>query len=149
MGTYSLLDVQAAITGPGGSINLANGAAVSDEGVTVEMDDAKNTMTPGADGSVMHSLHAAKTGKITIRYLKTSPTNKALEQMYNLQTSSSALHGLNTITLNDTARGDNITGRQAAFQKLPSLTYAKDGGMNEWVFDVGRLDMRLGSGLSA
>lgn len=33
-------------------------------------------MTVGADGEVMHSLHAGKSGTITVTLLKTSPVNK-------------------------------------------------------------------------
>ncbi len=40
------------------------------------MGGPKNTMTIGADGEVMHSLHADKSGTVTVNLLKTSPTNK-------------------------------------------------------------------------
>ncbi|WP_261278734.1 DUF3277 family protein, partial [Serratia ficaria] len=44
MSTYSFLDVSANITGVGGSIDLGNGAATSDEGITITMSENKNTM---------------------------------------------------------------------------------------------------------
>lgn len=47
-------------------------------------------MTVGADGEVMHSLHAGKSGTITVTLLKTSPVNKKLSLMYNAQSQSSA-----------------------------------------------------------
>jgi hypothetical protein len=61
------------------------------------MTEAKNTMTIGADGEVMHSLHAGKSGTITVTLLKTSPVNKKLSLMYNAQSQSSALWGNNVI----------------------------------------------------
>ncbi|MDI8107039.1 PfkB family carbohydrate kinase, partial [Salmonella enterica subsp. enterica serovar Anatum] len=39
----------------------------------------------GADGEVMHSLHADKSGTVTVNLLKTSPTNKKLSLAYNAQ----------------------------------------------------------------
>lgn len=60
MSTYSFIDVTASLTGPSGAVDLGYGAANSDEGIVVSMTEAKNTMTTGADGEGMHSLHAAK-----------------------------------------------------------------------------------------
>ncbi len=46
--------------------------------ITVTQWAAQNTMTIGADGEVMHSLHADKSGTVTVNLLKTSPTNKTV-----------------------------------------------------------------------
>ena len=148
MAAYSFLNVQANIVGPGGSFALGQGAGASEEGITISYVEDKNTMTVGADGSVMHSLHAGKAVTVTVRLLKTSPTNAALSQMYNLQTISAAAHGLNTIVVQDSASGDVITVTQAAFKKHPDLVYAKDGNTNEWTFD-GVSDSILGNNLAA
>ncbi|NTA27397.1 phage structural protein [Allorhizobium ampelinum] len=146
MSTYSFLDVTAAISGPGGSINIGNDAGPSEEGITVTMNDNKNTMTIGADGSGMHSLHAGNSGTITVRLLKTSPTNKLLQSMYSYQVTSSANHGQNTITIRDTARGDFVTASYCAFRKMPDNAYAKDGNMMEWAWDCIKIAQKLGSG---
>ena len=87
MATYSFLDVTASLTGPTGVIDLGQGSANSEEGITQTMGGNKNTMTIGADGEVMHSLHADKSGTITVTLLKTSPVNKKLSLAYNAQTS--------------------------------------------------------------
>lgn len=146
MASYSFLNCQAAIIGPGGAFSLGTGSGVADEGITVTMQDDKDTMVSGADGSVMHTLNASKTGTVTVRYLKTSPTNYQLSLMYALQTVSSAFHGLNTITIRDSARGDIITCRDVAFRRFPALSYTKAGAMNEWEFNAGIIDQLLGSG---
>ena len=145
MTTYSFMDVQAAITGPGGSFNLGYGSSNSEEGITVTMVEDKNIMVTGADGSPMHSLRAGRSGQFTIHLLKTSPTNALLSQLYNTQTISSALHGKNVITIRNLASDDVITGAQCAFKKLPDITYAKDATMMNWVFDVGISTTVLGS----
>lgn len=145
MSAYSFLDVQAAIRGPGGSFSLS-GVGNAEEGISVAMGDDKSDLTVGADGQGMHSLHAGKSGTVTVRLLKTSPANEQLAALYNFQTSSSSLHGQNTVTVRDTARGDFIVAEQVAFKKMPDLNYAKSGGTNEWVFEAVFIDTTLGAG---
>lgn len=148
MATYSFLSVNCSLVGPGGNLALAMGAGAAEEGLTYAFDEDKNTKTIGADGSGMNSLHAGKAGQITVRLLKTSPQNAPLMGLYNLQTSNPALHGQNTVTLRDTARGDVLVGRQVAFKKAPDLNYAKDGDLVEWMFDAVAIDITLGTGTS-
>ena len=146
MATYSFQDVAAAIVGVGGSINLASGAAVAEEGITIEAVEDKNIMTIGADGSGMHSLVSNEASTVTVRLLKTSPVNAQLQLMYNLQTLSSLVHGKNVITVRDVVRGDSIVLTSAAFKKRPTVTYAKEGGMMEWTFDAIKTTQILGVG---
>lgn len=143
MFTYSFLDVQASIVGPGGALSLGSGAGAAEEGITVEMAGEKNTMVVGADGTPMHSLHADKSGTITVRLLKTSPVNNSLSLMYALQTESAALHGSNIFVVKNSVTGDQITCRAVAFKKLPAQNNAKEAGINEWTFDAGIIDMSL------
>jgi len=149
VGAYSFLDVQAAITGPGGSFNLGSGSGAAEEGIKVSMAEDKNTLTVGADGTPMHSLHGGKHGTVTVQLLKTSPTNAKLSTMYNMQTTSAAAHGMNVITISNPISGDSITCVMCAFKKHPDTAYAKEGGNVEWVFDAGIIDTSLGGGLLA
>jgi len=144
MPTYSFMDVSASMTGPTGIIDLGYGAANAEEGITVAMAEAKNTMTVGADGEVMHSVHAGKAGTVTVTLLKTSPVNKKLSLAYNAQSQSSALWGNNVFVVRNSASGDLVTIRSAAFQKQPDFANAKDGGTVAWVFDGGKVDELLG-----
>jgi hypothetical protein len=146
MSTYSFLDVQAAITGPGGSINLGAGAAVSEEGISIEPTEDINTMTIGADGTPMHSLHANKSGMVTVRLLKTSPVNQQLSLMYAFQTASGTNHGQNTISVANSKTQDVITCQIVAFKKAPTIDYKKEAGLNEWTFQAGIIDRTLGGG---
>ena len=141
MSTYSFIDVTASMTG---LIDLGYGSANSEEGITVTMAENKNTMTIGADGEVMHSLHAGKAGTITVTLLKTSPTNKKLSLAYNAQSQSSALWGNNVFVIRNSASGDITTARSCAFQKQPDHANAKEGGTVSWVFDAGKIDQLLG-----
>lgn len=144
MATYSFLDVTASLTGPTGVIDLGQGSANSEEGITQTMGGNKNTMTIGVDGEVMHSLHADKSGTITVTLLKTSPVNKKLSLAYNAQSQSSATWGNNVIVIRNTASGDISTARSCAFQKQPDFNNAKEGGTVAWVFDCGKIDQLLG-----
>ena len=144
--TYSFLNCVAAIIGPGGAINLGAGAGVAEEGIDIDPTTEINTMTIGADGSPMHSLHADKSGRVAVRLLKTSPTNAALQAMYDYQTASSATHGQNTLSVADRVRGDVITCQVVAFSKAPSIKYSKEGQMLEWEFQAGIIDRTLGTG---
>lgn len=146
MGTYSFLDTNAALVGPGGAINLGQGSANADEGITIAANEDIGGMVIGADGSPMHSLYGNKSGTVTVRLLKTSPVNQKLSQMYAFQTAASSSHGQNTFSLSNNQIGDLITCRQCAFKRPPDLTYAKDGGLVEWVFNAGIIDRALGAG---
>lgn len=145
MSTYSFQDVQAAIAGPTGTLNLGYGSAAAEEGITVEMAGDKNTMMVGADGEGMHSLHADKSGTVTLRYLKTSPLNAKLQAMYIAQSASASLWGQNLITVTNTQSGDVFTARACAFKKMPQMNYKKDGDTVEWVFDAIKIDGILGT----
>ncbi|EBC0682316.1 DUF3277 family protein [Salmonella enterica] len=144
MATYSFMDVTASLSGPTGVIDLGQGSANSEEGITQTMGGNKNTMTIGADGEVMHSLHADKSGTITVTLLKTSPVNKKLSLAYNAQSQLSATWGNNVIVIRNTASGDISTARSCAFQKQPDFNNAKEGGTVAWVFDCGKIDQLLG-----
>ncbi|EBY2763019.1 DUF3277 family protein [Salmonella enterica] len=144
MATYSFMDVTASLSGPTGVIDLGQGSANSEEGITQTMGGNKNTMTIGADGEVMHSLHADKSGTITVTLLKTSPVNKKLSLAYNAQSQSSSTWGNNVIVIRNTVSGDISTARSCAFQKQPDFNNAKEGGTVAWVFDCGKIDQLLG-----
>lgn len=146
MGVYSFLNVVATLAGPGGVVNLGAGAANAEEGITIEPIEDKNTMVIGADGKGQHSLIASDAVKITVKLLKTSPVNALLMLMYNVQSASSALWGQNVITVVDSGRNDLTTAQACAFAKKPTLTYAKEAGFNEWVFDSIAANSVLGAG---
>lgn len=145
--TYSFLDTQAGIQGPGLAANLGNGAGNAEEGISVEPSEDIDVMTIGADGSGMHTLRADKSGKITIRLLKTSPVNAQLSEALAFQRISGANWGQNIFSLVNSNSGDTITGQQLAFGKVPVITYAKDPSMNEWSFNAVTIDIGLGAGV--
>lgn len=143
--TYSFKDVSASLTGPTGNANLGYGAAIAEEGITVDMVGDKNTMHIGADGTPMHSLHADKSATVTIRTLKTSPLNAILQTMYDSQQLSSTLWGQNIIIIRENESGDITTCQYVAFKKKANLKYGKEADVMEWPFDAGMVDTVLGT----
>lgn len=136
MSAYAFANIAASIAGPGGVLNLGAGSGSAEEGITIEPTEDKNKMDIGADGAGQHTLIANESATVTMRFLKTSPTNNGLMTMYNLQTSSSKLWGINNITVRDTARNDFHELQQCAFKKKPAIVYGKEGPMMEWAFDA-------------
>ena len=100
-------------------------------------------MTVGADGEVMHTLRADKSGTVTLTYLKTSPVNAQLQALYDAQSLDSRLWGKNLITVTNPSTGDVTTCRSCAFSK-PDLSYKKDGDTVKWTFDAAKIDTILG-----
>lgn len=144
--TYSFLDVQAALAGPTGALAIGAGSQNAEEGITIEPNEDVGTLTIGADGGGMHSLHGNRSGKVILRYLKTAPINSRLSAMYLAQTQSALLYGQNVISIFDRSTGDTIVCTGCGFARAPTINYAKLGGMMEWSFNAITIDRKLGGG---
>lgn len=144
MSVYSFIDTVASITGPGFVISLGYGAGVAEEGIDIVQNEETVKLLMGAGGEGMYSLLNDKSGKVTVRLLKTSPTNTKLMAAYDATRISSALVGQCTITVDNVTSGDNTTARSAAFMKKPDLHYAREGGIVEWEFIAIYIDSVLG-----
>jgi hypothetical protein len=129
-----------------GTQSVGSGSGSAKEGISTSFDEDKGAATTGADGSLMISLHAGMTGKMTIRLLKTSPVNAILSQAFAFQRSSSGNWGQNFLRVVDKVRGDVATLYQAQFVKFPDNAWAEDGNVIDWVFQ-GVLNENLGPGL--
>jgi hypothetical protein len=142
---YSFLDTVCTITGPGGTISLGAGNANAEEGISVEFLEETDSMQIGADGSVVHNLHATQAGKFRVRLLKQSPQNNALSILYNYQRQSSLFWAQNTIVLSNQVTGDNYSGLGAAFGRFPTNDYKKESSQLEWEFNCSKIIAVLGS----
>lgn len=149
MGAYSFLDNILSISGPGGSFVIAGpDTAAADEGFTIEMLDASNEQTPGADGSTMNSFIASRRARLTLRLQKVSPVNAQLNALYQYQRQSSIYWGLNVLTHRGVVSGDSNTMEGCAFTRHSRLGYTARGDNNEWEFDVAIWDPTLGAGVA-
>jgi hypothetical protein len=146
---YSFPDVKCTLVLTGiGTIYLGAGSGYTDGGLSITMVEDKSTMTTGADGQVMHSLHAGRAGIVAIRLLKTATVNGTLSDAYYLTTASGKAHGNGTFRIKDISKeagdGDDIGCYDVAFAKFADLTYAKEGGEMVWTFHCGRIHHILG-----
>lgn len=148
MAVYAFSNTYVQLDGPFVNIALGAGAGDAEGGITVTMTEDKNTMTIGADGEAMHSLHSGTSGTVTVRLLKTSPTNAILADVYDRQTSQDGgrWHGQNTIVIRDMERGDHISCSETAFSRMSEITYAKEGGEITWTFHCAKIHFILGRG---
>lgn len=144
-GTYSFIDYNATLVGPGGAIDLGYGSANAKEGITITRTQDRNSMTIGADGSAMHSLRADRSGSVTIRLLKTSDRNAQLQTLFNAQSISSSLWGKNLISISHKILNDKVVCSACAFLRDSDVTYAEDGDIVEWTFQCGQIDIIRGS----
>lgn len=140
---YSFLDVHATLASVAGIVDLGAGNGNSSEGITVERANDKATMTIGADGSGMHNLLGDKSGKITVRLLKTSPTNKRLSILYNAETLSSNVYGQGVLTVTNSHTGETHTATGVGLARFPTSNNANEGGIQEWVFNCLEIDSLL------
>lgn len=146
--TYSFMSVVASIVGPNGAFSIGYGSGNDDGGITVEYAEDRGALTTGADGTPMHTLHASRAGRCSVRLLKTSPTNALLNAMFNADSAGPENWGQNTITISDVNRGDLWALSAVSFQRHPTTVYAKEGTMMEWTFLAGTVEALLGAGLS-
>ncbi len=145
--TYSFQNFFVTISGPGGSFAIGGpDTGSADEGFTVEQADDSNTLTTGADGSGMNSLHATRTGTVAVHLLKTSPINSKLSLMFNFQRQLSFNWGLNIISARDIGTGDHYSMSGVAFKRHANNVWSKVGNVLIWPFDVTVLDPNLGPG---
>jgi hypothetical protein len=145
MATYSFGDVSATLAAPGASIALGAGSANAEEGITLSFTTDRNMMTIGADGEGMQTKRQDKSGTVTIRLLKTSPTNALLNTAFTAQSVDSAMWGLNVITVSNSQAGDLWACRECAFVRIPDYTYAQDGDTVEWEFHAVKIDPVIGA----
>lgn len=144
MATFSFQDVAASIVGSG-VVNLGFGSQSAKEGISVEFNESRNAMYVGADGEVMHSLKSNKSGTVIIRLMRTSDKNAQLQLMANAQFLSSSLHSNNVITITDKGNNEVCVCRDCAFRNPANRTYAEEAGIQEWIFDCGKIDFMTGT----
>lgn len=141
---YSFADVTLAVAGPNNLNAYITGEA--EEGFSIEFEGQKNTMMVGAGGDVMHSLRVAQPGRLLIRVLKTSSSNKILSDAWIYQVGSAATHGKMTWTVTDAANADLWVLTGVAFNNHTNGAWATVGNAQEWTLDCGRITPKLGAG---
>lgn len=144
-GTYSFLDVQATISGPGGMADIKS-SGVSEEGITITQVSPKDVMTIGAAGNGMHTLVGTDAARVEVSMLKTAPGNSVFNTLYNFGKQSSANWGQLQFTVQNPVTGDSITLLGGAFEKQADVRYAGQQTLMVWPMLFISRDDILGNG---
>lgn len=105
-------------------------------------DSASDKM--GADGSMMVSISADKSGEITFKLQQTSGSNKYLMSLCALQEGGAKTFVPVNVLFQDTYRQDLATGTVGYIKRPPELSRGHQAGDQEWTIVTERLDMLLG-----
>jgi len=113
-----------------------DGFAGGDDCVSTEKSVVNISAVVGASGEMMANISADQSGKITLKLLKTSTSNKYLTGLLkrqNLAIANGVLPGL-TVRVQDIARNDIVIMQPAFIEKTPSNAFGEKGKEREWVF---------------
>lgn len=141
---YSFVDVSATFSCPGGIVRLGNGAAVADEGISVEKAEDYNTMIVGTEGDILQCRHSGTHGTIRIRLLKHSESNGQL--MNIMKSLKGSEWGIGNFSVRNRSNGDSVSAAEVAFTGPPALVFGKIAGMLEWLLHAGHIDPVLFEG---
>lgn len=97
----------------------------------------------GADGKLAVSVTADKSGKLTVKYMATSPSHKYLNGLANLQRNAATLVPIQAL-YQDTYRQDRVVGTNGVILTRPKLERGGDVSEPEWVFEFERVDFLFG-----
>jgi hypothetical protein len=98
----------------------------------------------GADGRMMVSISADRSGEIAFKLQMTSSSNRYLYSLIALQEGGAATFVPVTLLFQDTFRQDRATGTVGYLKKPADMTRGTAAGNTEWICVVERLDMLLG-----
>lgn len=138
--TYDLKSVNIAVAG------IPINGFQDGDAVGVSRSNDGYAMASGADGEVLFSKMNDRTGTITFTLLYGSSANKTFSDLAALDAQNNT--GLASISIRDTRGGSKIFARQCRVQKIPDVTFAKEGGTLEWIFMCADIDIEL-NGLAA
>lgn len=101
----------------------------------------------GADGNMMMSISADRSGSFTFRLMQTSSSNKYLMSLVALMEGGARTFVPVQVSFQDTYRNDNVTGVFGYITKPTDVTRGGAGQTQEWTIVVERLDLLLGDPL--
>lgn len=98
----------------------------------------------GADGGMMMSISADKSGEFTFKLMQTSPSNKFLSSLMALQEGGALTFIPVSVLFQDLFRQDRAAGTAGYLKKPADISRGKEGQEQEWTIVVERLDMLMG-----
>ena len=98
----------------------------------------------GADGNMMTSLSADKSGSIAIKLNQTSSSNKFLSKLHTAQEAMGSRCRPVQVMFQDTYRNDLASGSLGYIKTHADTVRGAQGQKTEWTFIVEKLDQVLG-----
>lgn len=120
------------------------GWAEGDDVITISRRADSASDKIGADGNMMVSISANKSGEFSFKLNQTSPSNKYLASLTALQEGGAKTFIPINVLFQDTYRNDLSTGTVGYIKKPADLQRGEKGNVQEWTVVVERLDMLLG-----
>lgn len=131
------------------TIVVVNGVEISgwsegDDVIKIGRLNDSATHKIGADGTMMMSISADRSGEFTFKLMQTSPSNKFLSSLIQLQEGGALTFVPITVLFQDLFRQDRAAGTAGYLKKPAEIQRGKEGQEQEWTIVVERLDMLLG-----
>jgi hypothetical protein len=120
------------------------GWAEGDDPINIARLNDSATHETGADGHMMVSLSADKSGEFTFKLQQTSSGNKYLMSLCALQEGGAKTFVPCNVLFQDTYRNDLATSTVGYIKKPTNMQRGQKGSSQEWTIVVERLDMLLG-----
>ncbi len=100
----------------------------------------------GADGQMVVSISADRSGEFTFKLLKTSDSNAYLNSLFNRQELAGAAGFVPVgVLMQDTFRQDRASGDTGYLKAQPAMTGGEKATTQEWTVVVERLDLVFGT----
>jgi len=96
----------------------------------------------GATGEGVRSKTNNRSGSFTYRLMQTSEDNQKMETIRALDSLANA--GIIPISVSDISGFDEHIAPECWIRKPPDVTYGRDAGMREWIFDTADISMFCG-----
>jgi hypothetical protein len=113
--------------------------------VTIEPSGEDYTMTTGADGEVTRVKQNNFAGTITLTLQASSGANDILNSLRVIDVRTGV--GQVPISVVDLFGTSKANARQAWVRVRPTMTFGRDLGTREWIFDTGRLEATVGGSI--
>lgn len=131
------------------TILLINGIEITnfsdgDDAIKIARAVDSTTSKVGADGKMMVSISADRSGSFTFKLQATSPSNKYLTGLLALQEAGAATFVPVTAQFLDTYRNDIAVGTVGYIKKLPDMQRGVNAGDAEWEVVVENLNSLIG-----
>lgn len=115
---------------------------IDGDAIVVAKSDDEWGMSTGNDGEVTRVKRNQPSGRITIRLASSSASNSVLDGLRQADDLTGL--GMVPILIKDLFGVDLVFAGQCWCVKAPDMTFARDSGQREWVYDCGDLKMTQG-----